>query len=98
MTQRKQRLTVTIDPDLIEAANRAVSAGQATSLSGWVNEALAERVARDRKLQALSAAIAGYEAAFGEITAEEISTQQRADRETAKVVRGHGARPGKGAP
>ncbi len=88
MTQRKQRLTVTIDPDLIEAGNRAVSAGQATSLSGWVNEALVERAVRDRKLQSLATAIADYEAEFGEITTEEISAQRRADRETATVVRG----------
>ncbi|MGH9024035.1 MAG: hypothetical protein ACRDV9_13220 [Acidimicrobiia bacterium] len=88
MTPRKQRLTVTIDPDLIEAGNRAVAAGQADSLSGWVNEALAERAVRDRKLQSLSAAIADYEAEFGEITAEEIAAQRRADRETAVVVRG----------
>ena len=104
MTQRKQRLTVTIDPELVEAANRAVSAGQASSLSSWVNEALAERAVRDRKLQSLSAAIADYEAEFGEITAEEISAQRRADRETASVVRGRRVggkdkvgRPGKGA-
>ena len=104
MTPRKERLTVTVDPELIEAGNRAVSAGQADSLSGWVNQALAERAARDRKLEALAEAIAEYEAEFGEITAEEISGQRRVDRETAVVVRGRpaGARgkpvhPGKGA-
>ncbi len=92
MTARKQRLTVTIDPDLVEAGNRAVSAGQAASLSGWVNEALAERAVRDRRLQSLSAAIADYEAEFGEITSEEVSAQRRADREAAVVVRGRGGR------
>ena len=104
MTQRKQRLTVTIDPHLIEAGNRAVAAGQADSLSGWVNGALAERAVRDVKLRSLSAAIADYEAEFGEITAEEIAAQRRADRAAATVVRGSrvGAqgrtgRPGKGA-
>lgn len=88
MTQRKQRITVTIDPDLIEAGNRAVAAGQADSLSGWVNEALAERAVRDRKLRSLSAAVADYEAEFGAITAGEIAAQRRADREAATVVRG----------
>lgn len=101
MTQRKQRLTVTIDPDLIEAGNRAVSAGQADSLSGWVNQALAERTIRDRRLQSLSDAIVGYEAEFGEITAEEIAAQRRADRGSAAVVRGSragtGGRSGQGA-
>jgi glycerol dehydrogenase-like iron-containing ADH family enzyme len=88
MTQRKQRLTVTLDPDLIEAGNRAVAAGQADSLSGWVNEALAERALRDRKLRSLSAAVVDYEAQYGEITTEEIAAQRRADREAAVVVRG----------
>ena len=104
MTQRKQRLTVTIDPDLIEAGNAAVAAGQADSLSGWVNAALAERAVRDLKLRSLSAAIADYEAEFGEITTEEIAAQRRADRAAATVVRGSrvGAqrrtgRPGKSA-
>jgi hypothetical protein len=104
MTQRKQRLTVTVDPNLIEAGNRAVAAGQADSLSGWVNEALAERADRDLKMRSLSAAIADYEAEFGEITAEEIAAQRRADREAATVVRGstvrvrgRTSRPGKSA-
>lgn len=84
----KQRLTVTVDPEVIEAGNHAVAAGRAGSLSGWVNEALSERVLRDNRLQALSAAIADYETEFGEITASEIEAQRRSDRETAVVVRG----------
>ena len=88
MRQRKERLTVTVDRELVEAANHAVAAGQAESLSGWVNSALAERAARDRKLQALTAVVADYEAAFGTITDEEIIAQERADRESAVVVRG----------
>lgn len=88
---------MTVDPDLIEAGNRAVSAGEADSLSGWVSAALSEKADRDRKLQNLSAAIADFEAEFGEITAEEIVAQQRADREAAVVVRGRGGRGTGGA-
>ena len=96
MTPRKQRLTVTVDPDLIEAGNRAVAAGQADSLSAWVSVALSEKADRDRKLQCLSAAIADYEAEFGEISAEEMVVQRRADREAAVVVRGRrGSRRGR---
>jgi ribonuclease HII len=91
MTPRKQRLTVTVDPELIEAGNRAVAVGAADSLSGWVSAALADKVRRDRKLEDLQAAIADYEAEFGEITAEDIAAQRRADREDAVVVRGRGA-------
>lgn len=87
MTAKKQRLTVTVDPDLIEAGQRAVESGQAESVSGWVNAALEDKMRRDHKLALLAAAVASYEQEFGEITAEEIHAQQRADREDAVVVR-----------
>jgi len=88
MTTRKERLTVTVDPDLVEAGNRAVAAGIADSLSGWVNAALVDRAERDRRLHSLSEAIGDYEAAHGEITADEMAAQGRRDREAAVVVRG----------
>ena len=88
MTSRKERLTVTVDPDLIEAGNQAVAAGLAESLSGWVNAALVEQATRDRRLQSLSDAISAYEADHGQITADEMATQARRDREEAVVIRG----------
>ncbi len=88
MTQRKRRLTVTVDPDLVEAGNRAVASGAAGSLSAWVSTALAERARRDEQLARLQDAITDYEAEFGEITPEEIASQRRNDREDAIVVRG----------
>jgi hypothetical protein len=88
MTVRKQRLTVTVDPELIEAGNRAVADGHADSMSGWVSTALSEKVRRDQKLEHLRLAITDYEAEFGEISAEEIAVQRRADRADAVVVRG----------
>jgi hypothetical protein len=91
MTKRKERLTVTVDPELVAAGNAAVKRGIADSLSAWVNEALAERAARDHKLLAMSEAIETYEAEHGEITAAEIAAQARADRLAAVVVRGSGA-------
>lgn len=90
MTAKKHRLTVTVDPELIDAGNRAVAGGEADSLSGWVSAALAEKVHRDRQLEHLRAAIADYEAEFGEITTEELVAGRRADREDAVVVRGSG--------
>jgi hypothetical protein len=93
MTPRKQRLTVTVDPELVEAGNRAVGEGRAQSLSGWVSTALAEKMHRDQQLAHLRAAIADYEKEFGEITPEEITARQRADREDAIVVRGRTAKP-----
>src|SRR5437870_5353726 len=94
MTPRKQRLTVTVDPELIEAGNRAVAEGYADSVSGWVSTALSEKMLRDQRLEQLRIAIADYEAEFGEITTAEMAAQQRADREDAVVVRG--SRPGAG--
>lgn len=88
MTQRKRRLTVTVDPELVEAANRAVASGSADSLSAWVSAALIDRAARDEQLSRLGDSIADYEAEFGEITTEEITRQRRADRQHAVVVRG----------
>ena|SRR5688500_17888588 len=88
MTPKKHRLTVTVDPELIEAGQRAVESGQAESVSGWVSAALEDRVRRDRKLALLAAAVADYENEFGEISPEEIVAQRRADRQDATVVRG----------
>jgi hypothetical protein len=88
MTARKERLTVTVDPELVEAGAQAVAAGHAESLSAWVNLALAERAAKERRLRAMDEAIAAYEAEFGEIRPEELAARARADREAARVIRG----------
>ncbi len=80
-------MTVTVDPELVDAGNRAVAGGAAHSLSAWVNSAMAERVRRDEQLARLRDAIAEYESEFGVITAEEMAVQRRADRERATVVR-----------
>jgi hypothetical protein len=88
MTTRKERLTVTVDPDLVEAGNQAVADGLADSLSAWVNAALVDRTLRDRRLQSLSKAISAYEMTHGEIKTDEMTAQARRDRESAEVVRG----------
>jgi hypothetical protein len=88
MTAKKHRLTVTVDPELVEAGQRAVESGQAESVSGWVSAALEDKIRRDRKLALLAAAVADYEKEFGEISPEEVATQRRADRQDATVVRG----------
>ncbi len=87
MTQRKERLTVTVDRILLEAANEAVASGRASSLSSWVNLALAERAAKEQHLRAMAEAVAVYEAQFGEISAAELAAQQRADRRASVAVR-----------
>lgn len=91
--KRKGRLTVTVDEQLVQAGNQAVKAGRAQSLSGWVNLALAERAAKERRLQAMAESIAAYEAEFGVISAEELAAQRRADERAAIVVRGPRRQP-----
>jgi hypothetical protein len=84
----KERLTVTVDPAFIAAGNDAVAEGRADSLSAWVNAALAERIAKERRLAALAEAVNAYEKRFGVISPQELADQKRADRESATVVRG----------
>jgi hypothetical protein len=84
----KERLTVTVDRDILEAGHEAVADGRADSLSAWVNRALAERIAKERRLSALARAIDSYEEEFGTISEEEMLMQARADRASARVVRG----------
>lgn len=88
----KQRLTVTVDPELIEAGNQAVAAGSAPSLSAWVNDALTSSMIRDRRLRALAKALEDYEQEFGEISEEAMAARRRADRTNAIVIRGQHAR------
>lgn len=88
MSVRKQRLTVTVDPELVEAGQQAVGRGEAESVSGWVSAAIEDKIRRDRKLGLLAGAIGDFEREFGAITAEEIAAQRRVDRQEATVVRG----------
>jgi Arc/MetJ-type ribon-helix-helix transcriptional regulator len=50
MSDRKTRLTVTIDPHLAAYAEQLVETGKAPSVSAVVNDALSERVERDRRI------------------------------------------------
>jgi hypothetical protein len=84
---QKRRVTVTVDPELLDEASAGVSAGQAESISGWVAGAMELRAKRDRRLLALEALIAGYEADHGVITDDELADQERADRDAAALVR-----------
>jgi Arc/MetJ-type ribon-helix-helix transcriptional regulator len=91
MRTRKERLTVTVDGSLLEAANDAVRSGRASSVSAWVNLALEQHAARERRLRAMADAITAYEEVHGVISEEEIERQRRADRRNA--VRIDGAPP-----
>ena len=84
----KQRLSASVDADLMRAGQEIVAAGRAESFSAWVNAVLRAEVERDRRLQALSEFVADFEAEHGEITASEILAAGRAPCQRAVVVRG----------
>ncbi len=52
-SQRKSRLTITVDPDLSSYAERRVASGQAASGSAAFNQAMAEKACRDRRRRGL---------------------------------------------
>ncbi len=78
---------MTIDADLLEDARAAVNDGDASSVSAWVNQAMADKSEHRQRLKALGEAIADYEAEFGKITPEEREEQRRLDREEAERFR-----------
>jgi Arc/MetJ-type ribon-helix-helix transcriptional regulator len=84
----KTRLSVTVDEDLIEAGQAAVTAGDAESISAWVNEALRQKADHERKLRGLDEFIKAYEDEYGEITDEEMEAAYRAAKARAIVIRG----------
>jgi Arc/MetJ-type ribon-helix-helix transcriptional regulator len=84
----KQRLSASVDSDLIAAAEDAVKRGVSPSVSSWVNEALRLKLAHERRLEALSAFIKAYEIEQGEITPEEMRMATRRARARALTVRG----------
>ena len=51
MSDRKTRLTVTVDPHLAAYAEQLVNAGKAPSVSAVFNDALTERVERDKRIR-----------------------------------------------
>ncbi len=95
----KERLSASVDADLVAVAQHAVAQGQAESVSAWVNEALRLKVRHDRRMAALDRFISAYEAEHGQITQQEMDDAARRARGRAVVVRGDpdqhpSARPG----
>ncbi len=82
----KQRLSASVDTDLIEAAEAAVARGTFDSVSAWVNDALRRKLEQDRRLEALGAFVAAYESEHGEITSEEVRGAARRARGRAIVL------------
>jgi Arc/MetJ-type ribon-helix-helix transcriptional regulator len=94
----KERLSASVDADLVAVAQEAVAQGRAESVSAWVNEALRLKVAHDRRLRALDEFVAAFEAGHGEITEAEMSEAARRARGRAVIVRGAPGPGHKGGP
>ena len=95
MTNR-ERLSATVEAELLAAGRAAVAEGRAESLSAWVNDALRRQADHDRRMQALDEFLAAYEAEYGEITEDEIQQAERRARSRAVVVRTPPVRKGGG--
>ena len=87
----KERLSASVDAELVAAAQEAVAHGRAESVSAWVNDALRLKADHDRRLAALDEFLAAYEAAHGEITEQDMHDAARRARAGAVVVRGRAA-------
>jgi Arc/MetJ-type ribon-helix-helix transcriptional regulator len=83
----KQRLSASVDAELLQAAQSAVNEGRASSVSAWVNDALRLKADHDRRMQALDSFLAAYEAQHGVISDTEIDEAVRRTRARATVVR-----------
>jgi Arc/MetJ-type ribon-helix-helix transcriptional regulator len=84
----KQRLSVSVDAELLASAEKAVAQGAAPSLSAWVNAALRAKIENDARLVALDVALREWEAEFGVITPEDVAAARRDAKLRAVVVRG----------
>ena len=83
----KVRLSASVDADLVAAGESAVAHGRLESFSAWVNDALRMKVEHDRRIDALKAFVAAYEAKHGEITEDEMRAARRLSRAGALPTR-----------
>lgn len=84
----KQRLSASVDAELIAAAERAAANGQVATVSAWVNDAMRLKLEHDRRLKALAAFITEHESKHGEITKEDMARATREAKRRAVPVRG----------
>lgn len=84
----KQRLSASVDSELLRAAERAAARGEVATVSAWVNDAMRLKLEHDRRLEALAELMAEYEAQHGEITNDEITKAAREANRRALSVRG----------
>jgi Arc/MetJ-type ribon-helix-helix transcriptional regulator len=84
----KQRLSASVDAELLQSAQSAVNEGRADSISAWVNDALRLKAEHERRMTALDAFLGAYELKHGVVTDSEIDEAVRRARGRAVVIRG----------
>jgi hypothetical protein len=88
MKAARQRLSASVDADLLSAASAAVRRGRAPTFSAWVNDALRLKLEHEQRLDALAAFVRAYEQEHGEISHEEMERATRRARSRAVTARG----------
>jgi hypothetical protein len=83
----KERLSASVDAELLAIGHRAVAEGRADSLSAWINDALRLKADHDARLEAIDDFLAAYEDEHGAITDQEMHDAARNARARAVVVR-----------
>lgn len=83
----KRRLSVSVDAELMEAAELAVKHGEAPTLSAYVSDGLKLKLESDQRLRAMDAFIEEYEREFGKITDEDVADAVREMQSRAIHVR-----------
>lgn len=84
----KQRLSASVDAELLQSAQAAVKEGRVDSISAWVNDALSLKAEHERRMAALDAFLAAYEAKHGVVTDSEVDEAVRRARGRAVVITG----------
>jgi len=82
----KQRLSASVDQELVVAAHAAVAAGRAESVSAWVKRRCTDSLSTSSDCPRWR--LAAYEAEHGEITEDEMRAAARRAESRAVVVRG----------
>ncbi len=84
---RKRRLSVSVDAELVDAAEQAVKRGEAPTLSAYVSDGLKLKLESDQRLRAMDNFLADYERDHGKITEEDVAESVRELQSRAIHVR-----------
>ncbi|CAN5814661.1 hypothetical protein BH11MYX3_BH11MYX3_10350 [soil metagenome] len=85
--ERKRRLSVSVDAELMDAAELSVKRGEAPTLSAYVSDGLKQKLQSDQRLRAMDDFLEEYEREYGNITEEGVAESVRELQSRALHVR-----------